>query len=108
MTNDVERYIRLCYLCEMKKTSSMKHYGKNHPLPIPSVPWEFIAMDFFVNLPSSALGNQKYNALFIVVDTFMKMCHLIATITTVKAEGIAKLYFEQIYRLHSLPKGIIS
>jgi len=65
-------------------------------------------MDFLVNLPSSAIGDQKYNSLLVVVDTFIKMCHLIPTTTNVKAEGVAKLYFEHIYRLHGLPKGIIS
>jgi transposase InsO family protein len=108
LTHDVERYIRSCHLCQTKKTSPTKQYGRNHPLPIPSSPWEFIAMDFLVNLPSSALGDQKCNALYVVVDTFTKMCHLMPTTTTVKAEGVAKLYFEHIYRLHGLPKGIIS
>ena len=65
-------------------------------------------MDFLVNLPSSALGDQKYNSLCVVVDTFTKMCHLIPTTMTVKAEGVVKLYFEHIYRLYGLPKGIIS
>ena len=108
LTHDVERYIRSCHLCQTKKTSPTKQYERNHPLPIPSSPWEFIAMDFLINLPSSALGDQKYNALYVVVDTFTKMCHLIPTTTTVKAEGVAKLYFEHIYPLHGLPKGIIS
>ena len=36
------------------------------------------------------------------------MCHLILNMTMVKAEGVVKLYFEHIYHLHGLPKGIIS
>jgi transposase InsO family protein len=36
------------------------------------------------------------------------MVHLIATTTIVKAEGVARLYFEHVYRLHGLPKGIVS
>src|SRR5437667_7304653 len=65
-------------------------------------------MGFLVNLPSSTLNDQKFNSLFVVVDTFSKMCYLIPTTTNVKAEGVAKLYFENIYRLHGLPKAIIS
>ena len=53
-------------------------------------------MDFLVNLPSSALGDQKYNALYVVVDTFTKMCHL-PTTTTTKVKGVIKLYFEHIF-----------
>ena len=36
------------------------------------------------------------------------MVHLIPTTTNVKAEGVVKLYFEYIDRLHGLPKGIVS
>ena len=65
-------------------------------------------MDYLVNLPSSTLNDQKFNSLFVVVDTFSKMSHLIPMTTNVKAEGVAKLYFEYIYRLHGLPKAIVS
>ena len=92
----------------MRKTAPTKQYGKNHPLPVPQGPWQIISMDFMVNLPSSALGDSKYNSLYVIVDTFSKMAHLIPTTTTVKAEGVARLYFEHVYRLHRLPKSIIS
>src|SRR5438046_10405902 len=36
------------------------------------------------------------------------MARLIPTTTNVKAEGVAKLYFDKIYKLHGLPKGIVS
>src|SRR5271154_6944464 len=66
-------------------------------------------MDFMVNLPSSALNeHQKYNSLFVVECMLSKQCHLIPTTTNVKAEGVAKLYFDQIYRLHGLPRAIVS
>lgn len=107
-TADVKKYIDSCHLCQMKKTSPTKQYDKNHPLPIPDKSWKWISMDFLMNLPSSALNDQKYNILFIVVCMLSKQVHLILTMMTVKAEGIAKLYFDQIYRLHGLLKAIIS
>ena len=92
----------------MKKTASMKQYEKNHPLSIFDASWEFITMDFLVNLPSSALGDQKYNSLYVVIDTFTKMCHLILIMIMMKAEDVAKLYFEYIYHVHDFSKGITS
>jgi hypothetical protein len=65
-------------------------------------------MDFLVNLPSSALNDQKFNSFFVVEDMLSKQCHLIPTTTNVKAEGVAELYFDHIYRLHSLPRAIVS
>ena len=60
-------------------------------------------MDFLINLPSSMLNDHKYNSLLVIVDTFTKMVHLILTTTNVKTEGVAKLYFDNIYHLHGLP-----
>jgi len=65
-------------------------------------------MDFMTKLPSSAVGSIKFNALMVVEDLLSKMAHLIPTNTNVTAEGVAKLYFNDIYRLHGLPRGIVS
>jgi RNase H-like domain found in reverse transcriptase/Integrase zinc binding domain/Chromo (CHRromatin Organisation MOdifier) domain len=107
-TEDIKKYARSCHICQTRKTSPTKQYGKNHPLPTPTKPWDQVSMDFLVNLPSSALNDQKFNSLFVVEDMLSKQCHLIPTTTNVKAEGVAKLYFDQIYRLHGLPRAIVS
>ena len=65
-------------------------------------------MDFLVNLPSSALRDQKFNSSIVVEDSLSKITRLIPTTVTVKAEGVAKLYFDNIYKLHGLPRGIVS
>ena len=65
-------------------------------------------MDFMPGLPSSAVGNQKFNNLLMIVDMLTKQVHLIPTMKNVTAEGVAQLYFDNIYKLHGLPQGIIS
>ena len=108
MSSDIYKYVRSCHSCQTRKISSTKQYGKNHPLPISMASWQIIAMNFLINLPSSMLNDRKYNNLFVVVDILTKMVHLISTTINVKAEGVAKLYFEHIYCLYGLPKSIVS
>ena len=108
MTEDTNKYVRSCHSCQTRNAFPTKQHGKNHPLPVPAAPWQTISMDFMVNLPSSAIGDLKFNALYVVVDLLSKMTRLIPTTTNVKAEGVAKLYFDNIYKLHGLPKGIVS
>ena len=108
MVRDVYKFCKSCYSCQTRKMANTKQYGKNHPLPIPVGPWQFVAMYFLINLPSSALDDRKYNSLMIITDLLAKMVHLIPTMTNVMAERAAKLYYDNIYRLHGLPRGIVS
>ena len=39
---------------------------------------------------------------------FSKMIHAVPTLTTVTAEGVADLFFREIYRLHGLPEVLVS
>ena len=41
-----------------------------------------------------------YDALLVVVDRLSKMAHYIPTTTDVTSKGIARLYFDHIFRLH--------
>jgi hypothetical protein len=108
MIQDVKKYIRSYHSYQIRKSVNMKQYGKNHPVGAPESPWEMVSMDFMTNLPSSSLNGLKFNSLMVTMCKMSKMAHLIPTTTTVNAEGVAKLYFENVSRLHGLPNAIIS
>ena len=66
-------------------------------------------MDFMTGLPTSQDDSGgKFDSVYVVVDTFSKMCHIIPTTKNVTAQQVARLYFDNIYRLHGLPRAIIS
>ena len=44
----------------------------------------------------------------VVYDRFSKMAYFIATMEKTSAEGLAKLFRDQVWRLHGLPESIIS
>ena len=62
-------------------------------------------MDFIVQLPKM---KKNFDAIFVVVDRLTKRVHLISTHTAATASNIARIFFDNIFRLHSLPKVIIS
>ena len=43
-----------------------------------------------------------------VVDSVSKQAHFILTHTTVTAEGAARLFLHQVWKLHGLPKCVVS
>jgi hypothetical protein len=64
--HDVERYVSRCTTCNKAK-SRINPHGLYMPLPIPSVPWEDISMDFVLGLPRTKRGR---DSIFVVVDHF--------------------------------------
>jgi hypothetical protein len=74
-------------------------------MPIPARPWECVSMDFIVQLPKTRGGN---DAIIVFVDMFSKMVHFVPTKTSATAPDTARLFFDHVFRLHGLPKAIVS
>ncbi|KAJ9532015.1 hypothetical protein QJQ45_003724 [Haematococcus lacustris] len=101
----VTAYVRGCQVCQRNKSSTKKPAGLLQPLPVPEYPWDSVSMDFVVKLPKSEAGN---DSILVVVDRLTKMVHLMAM--TEKSGGIqvAKLFFDNVFKLHGMPRTIIS
>jgi hypothetical protein len=49
-----------------------------------------------------------FDAITVVICLLISMVHLIASCTNYNALQLAELMFEHIYKLHGLPKNIVS
>jgi hypothetical protein len=61
-------------------------------------------MDFIVGLPLTA---RRHDSIFVVVDTLTKSAHFILMCMTYQAPDIARVFINDIVRLHGVPKRII-
>jgi len=55
-------------------------------------------------LPSS----NGMDVILVIVDRFTKMIRLKATMTNISSKGIAKIYRDEIWKLHGVPRTILS
>ena len=63
-----------------------------------------ILADFITKLPLA----QRYDSILVVVDQLTKIVHFIPTTEKTSAEGLARLFRDNMWKLHSLPESIIS
>ncbi|EOY31663.1 CCHC-type integrase [Theobroma cacao] len=75
------------------------------PLPVPEWKWEHIAMDFVTGLPRTS---GRYDSIWIVVDRLTKSAHFLPVKTTYGAAQYARVYVDEIVRLHGIPISIVS
>jgi hypothetical protein len=104
MNQEVTAKVTNCPVCQQCKNEHIKTPGLLQPNPIPTTPWKDIAMDFIEGLPLS-LGK---DAILVVVDRLTKYAHFLALSHPFTAAQIAKVFFDNIHKLHGIPATIIS
>jgi hypothetical protein len=104
MKADVWRMVQSCSVCLQAKPDRARYPGLLQPLPVPAASWEIVSMDFVEGLPTSGSAN----AILVVIDKFSKPVHFIALKHLFMAKTAAQLFLDNVYRLHGMPKSIIS
>jgi len=103
--HDCKDYVAKCIVCNRAKPSRTGAAPTN-PLPVPQYPWEVVGVDYVTGLPVS--GKEKYTAVMIVVCHLTKMAHFIPCTDEVTAELSADLFVHHVYRLHGVPRVLVS
>jgi len=93
-----------CDACQRNKNQTQPPAEKLMSNSIPEKAWTHISADFITKLSLA----QGYDAILVVVNRFMKMAHFVPTTERTSAEGLARLFRDNIWKLHGLPDSIIS
>ena len=62
-------------------------------------------MDFITGLPKNF---KQHDSIMVIVEKLIKSAHFIMIKSTYKAVNIADIFMKEIFRLHDVPKVIIS
>jgi hypothetical protein len=105
MKADIARFVAHCDTCQRIKAEHQKPAGLLQPLPIPVWKWDEIGMDFVVGLPKTQRG---HDSIWVIVDRLTKVAHFLPVRTNYGGEKLARLYVDNIVKLHGVPSRIVS
>jgi len=108
LTADVKAFCDSCHTCAISKSNTTAPYGLLNPLAVPDRPWDTIGVDFVGPLPESRTRAGVFDMICVVIDHFSNMVHLVPSAQSYRARDIADLMFTNVYKLHGIPRKIIS
>ena len=104
VTRDMGKYVEGCDLCQRMKNRTEEPAGKLKLSEVPKKPWSHLTVDFITKLP---VGAEK-DAVLVVCDRLSKMTHFVATTEGTSVEGLARLFQDNVWKLHGLPESVVS
>ena len=104
VTKEVKRYVEGCDQCQRMKNRVKMLAGKLRPNQIPEKLWQHISVDFIMKLPVS----KGHDSILVVYDKFSKMFHFVTITEKIIVEGLARLFRDNVWKLHGLLESVIS
>jgi len=104
VTRDVGRYVEGCDLCQRMKNRTEEPAGKLKLSEVPKKLWSYLTVDFITKL----LVVAGKDAILVVCDRLSKMTHFVATTEGTTVEGLARLFRDNIWKLHGLLESVVS
>lgn len=105
MTADAERYALGCDTCQRFKAAAHPK-STLEPQETPSGPWENVGVDLVG--PLTRDKRHKKDTIITYVDHHSGQVHLVPCNSTITAEGTGDAHYENIFRLHGIPKKVFS
>ncbi|KAJ9521460.1 hypothetical protein QJQ45_008872 [Haematococcus lacustris] len=105
MRSEVRHYVSNCDACQRNKSVNTRPGGLLTPLAIPYDRWESMSMDLITKLPP---GDHGFDAIAVFVDRLSKMVHFVPCRESMNAEGFARLFIDNVFKHHGVPREIIS
>ena len=103
MTKEVKQYMEGCDQCQKMKNRVEMSVGKLRPNQVPERPWQHILVDFITKL----LMSKSHDSILVVCDRFSKISHFVATTEKTTVEGLARLFRDNMWKLHGLLESVI-
>ena len=100
---DIGKYVNGYNMCQRMKHKTEAPIKKLKLSKIPEKPWTYLIIDFITKLPLVA----RKNAILVVCNKLSKMMHFVTTIEKTIAEGLVRLFRDNMWKLHRLLESMV-
>ena len=100
---DMGKYVEGCDLCQRIKNRMEEPAGKLKLSEVPQKTWTHLTVDFITKL----LVVAGKDTILVVCDRLSKMIHFVTTTEGTSAEGLARLFRDNVWKLHGLPESVV-
>ena len=104
MTRNVGNYVEGCNLCQRMKNRTEELAEKLKLSEVSQKTWTHLMVDFITKL----LVVAGKDAILVVCDRLSKITHFVATTEGTSAEGLVRLFRDNVWKLHGLPESVMS
>jgi transposase InsO family protein len=107
MRDWIAEYVKGCATCQQNKPITHPKKTPLYRIPVPpeAMPFQVIALDLITQLPRC----DGFDAILTVVDHGCSRAAIFIPCTTlITGEGVAELYFKNVYQWFGLPNKVIS
>ena len=104
VTRDVGKYVEGCDLCQRMKNRTKEPVEKLKLSEVPQKTWTHLTVNFIMKLLIVA----GKDAILVVYNWLSKMTHFVATMEGTSVEGLARLFRNNVWKLHRLPESVVS
>ena len=103
MTKNVGRYIEKCDMCQRIKNRTEVPVEKLKLSEVLEKPQTHLMVNFITKLPLVA----RKDTILVICNRLSKMTHFVAIMKEASAEGLARLFRDNIQKLYGLLKSIV-
>jgi len=101
---DVEKYVEGYNICQRMKNRIEVPAGKIKLSEVLKKLWTYIIVDFITKL----LVMARKDTILVVCNRLSKMMHFVTTTERMSAEGLVRLFINNVWKLHGLLESIVS
>ena len=103
VTNNIGKYVEGCNMCYRMKNRTEILAGELMANKVLEQPLTCLTVDFITKLLLVAVKDM----ILVVYNRLSKMTHFVATTEGMSVEGLVRLFRNNVWKLHGLPKSMI-